>query len=50
MTIKEVATLFGVSDTAVLNWKIRGKMPEASRMERVKEFIEGKALAPSEIS
>lgn len=27
MTVKEVAVLFGVSDTAVLNWEIRGKMP-----------------------
>jgi len=39
MTLKEVATLFGVSDTSVINWAIRGKMPEAGRMEKVKEFI-----------
>ncbi len=39
MTVKEVAVLFGVSDTAVLNWEIRGKLPEESRMEIVKEFI-----------
>ena len=43
MTLREAATLFGVSDTAVLNWEIRGKMPEAGRMEKVKEFIEGKS-------
>ena len=42
MTLKEAAVLFGVSETAVINWEIRGKTPEASRMERVKEFIEGK--------
>lgn len=42
MTVKEVAALFGVSDTAVINWEIRGKMPEASRMERVERFIGGK--------
>lgn len=41
MTLKEVAALFGVSDTAVINWEIRGKMPEESRMERVNEFITG---------
>jgi len=39
MTLKEAAVLFGVSETAVINWEIRGKTPEASRMERVKEFI-----------
>lgn len=42
MTVKEVATLFGVSETAVINWKIIGKMPQGNRMEMVKEFIEGK--------
>ena len=39
MTLKETAALFGVSDTSVINWEIRGKMPEVSRMEKVKEFI-----------
>ena len=39
MTVKEAAALFGVTDTAVINWEIRGKMPEESRMEIVKEFI-----------
>ena len=39
MTLKEAAALFDVSKTAVLNWEIRGKMPEESRIERVKEFI-----------
>lgn len=42
MTLKETAALFGVTDTTVINWEIRGKMPEAGRMERVKEFLEGK--------
>jgi len=42
MTLKEAATLFGVSETAVINWEIRGKMPEGNRMERVERFIEGK--------
>jgi transcriptional regulator with XRE-family HTH domain len=42
MTLRETAALFGVSETAVINWQIRSKMPEAGRMERVKEFIEGK--------
>lgn len=42
MMLKEVAAFFGVSDTAVINWEIRGEMPEAGRMERVKEFFEGK--------
>jgi predicted DNA-binding transcriptional regulator AlpA len=42
MTLKEVSALLGVSDTSVLNWKIRGKIPEESRMGRVKEFLEGK--------
>lgn len=48
MTLREVAALFDVSETAVLNWEIRGKMPEENRMERVKEFLEGKPS--SEIS
>ncbi len=39
MTLKEAAALFGVSDTAVINWEIRGKIPEENRMEIVKEFI-----------
>jgi DNA-binding XRE family transcriptional regulator len=39
MTLKEAAVLFGVSETAVLNWEIRGKMPDESRMGRVNEFI-----------
>jgi len=39
MTLKKVASFFGVSETAVLNWEIRGKMPEAGRMEKVNEFI-----------
>ena len=39
MTLKEVAVLLGVSDTSVLNWEIRGKMPEENRMGIVKEFI-----------
>ena len=42
LTVKEVAALFGVSDTSVINWEIRGKMPKANRMEKVKGFIEGK--------
>lgn len=50
MTLKEVAALFGVSETAVLNWEIRNKIPKASRMEKAKEFIDGKALTPREIS
>jgi len=39
LTVKEVAALFGVSDTSVINWEIRGKMPDKSRLERVNEFI-----------
>jgi DNA-binding transcriptional regulator YiaG len=39
MTLKEAAALFGVSETAVLNWEIRGKMPEKSRMKKVTEFL-----------
>lgn len=42
LTVKEVAALFGVTDTSVLKWEIRGKMPKANRMEKVKGFIEGK--------
>ena len=42
MKLKEVAALLGVSDTSVLNWEIRGKMPQRNRMERVERFIEGK--------
>jgi DNA-binding transcriptional regulator YiaG len=42
MTLKEVAALFSVTDTTVINWEIRGKMPEANKMEMVKRFIEEK--------
>jgi len=42
MTLKETAAIFGVTDTAVLNWEIRGKMPEENRIKIVQEFIEGK--------
>jgi transcriptional regulator with XRE-family HTH domain len=42
MTVKEAAALFGVTDTTVLNWEIRGKIPEENRMERVIEFLAGK--------
>ncbi|MFH1092567.1 MAG: helix-turn-helix transcriptional regulator [Candidatus Omnitrophota bacterium] len=48
MTLKEAAALFGVSDTAVINWEIRGKLPEAGKMEMVERFIGGKPS--SEIS
>jgi transcriptional regulator with XRE-family HTH domain len=42
MTLKEAAALFGVTDTSVLNWEIRGKIPEENRIKIVQEFIEGK--------
>jgi len=45
MTLKEVATLFGVSDTAVLNWEIRGINPEDRNMERMKDFLENATLS-----
>lgn len=46
MTLKDVAALFGVTDTTILNWEIRGKIPEASKMEmrrdllKINEFVE----------
>jgi transcriptional regulator with XRE-family HTH domain len=40
MTVKEAAALFGVTDTSVLNWEIRGKIPEAGKMEKIKEFLQ----------
>jgi len=42
MTLKEAAALFGVTDTSVLNWETRGKIPEENRIKIVQEFIEGK--------
>ena len=42
MTLKEAAALFGVTDTSVLNWEIRGKIPEENRIKIFQEFIEGK--------
>ena len=39
MTLREAARLFGVSETAVLNWEIRGKIPEVGKMEKIKEFL-----------
>jgi len=41
MTAKELAAVFGVSDTAVLNWKIKGMMPDGSRMEKIGLFLAG---------
>jgi len=40
MTAKELATLFGVWDTAVLNWEIGGKMPTGESLEKMKGFLE----------
>ena len=45
MTLKEVAALFGVTDTAVINWEIRGINPEGRNMERVKDFLENATLS-----
>ena len=42
MTLKETAALFGVTDTSVLNWEIRSKMPGENRIKIVQEFIERK--------
>lgn len=39
MTLKEVAALFGVTDTAVINWEIRGKIPMGENMEKVKLLL-----------
>jgi len=39
MTLKEVAVLFGVTATTVINWEIKSKMPEESKMVIVKEFL-----------
>jgi DNA-binding XRE family transcriptional regulator len=39
MTLKKTAALFGVTDTTILNWEIRSKMPDKDRLERVNEFI-----------
>jgi DNA-binding XRE family transcriptional regulator len=39
MTLKEVAALFGVSDTSIINWEIRGKIPDKNRLEKINEFI-----------
>jgi len=40
MTVKEAAALFGVTDTSVLNWEIRDEIPEAGKMEKIKEFLQ----------
>jgi hypothetical protein len=40
LTLKEAAMLFGVSDTAVINWEIRCIMPVGRNMEKVREFLE----------
>ena len=39
MTIKELAAVIGVADTSIINWEIRGKMPDKSRIGKVNEFI-----------
>ena len=39
MTVKDAAALFGIAGTSVFNWEIRGKIPDESGMERMKEFI-----------
>ncbi len=45
VTLKEAATLFGVSDTAVLNWEIKGKIPEENRIKIVQEFMRESRIA-----
>lgn len=40
LTLKETAALFGVTDTAVINWEVRGIMPVGRNMEKVREFLE----------
>jgi transcriptional regulator with XRE-family HTH domain len=44
MTLKEVAALFGVTDTAIINWEIRGKVPQVDRIQKVTEFLSGRDL------
>ena len=39
MTLKEMAALFGVTDTTVINWEIRGKMPEGRYLEKLNFFL-----------
>jgi transcriptional regulator with XRE-family HTH domain len=39
ITLKEAAAIFGVTDTAVINWEIRGKMPDVGRIDKVNGFI-----------
>jgi len=38
MIIKELAAIIGVTDTSIINWEIRGKMPTGESLERVKRF------------
>lgn len=35
MTLEEVAALLGVTDTTVINWEIKGKMPGGGKIEKL---------------
>ncbi len=39
MTAKELAAVLGVSDTAVLNWEIKGRIPDETRMEKINKLL-----------
>ena len=43
LLIKELAKQIRVTEDTVINWEIRGKMPEGNRMGRIKEPLEEKA-------
>ncbi|MCX5704033.1 MAG: helix-turn-helix transcriptional regulator [Candidatus Omnitrophica bacterium] len=39
LMIKELAAQIGVTDDTVINWEIRGMMPQGKSRERVREFL-----------
>ncbi len=42
LMIKELAEQIGVTEDTVINWEIRGMMPQGKSLAKVGEFIEGK--------
>ncbi len=41
LLIRELASELGVTEDTVINWEIRGMMPQGKSMERVRGFLEG---------
>ncbi len=42
LMIKELAKILGVTEATVINWEVKGRMPQGENLGRIERFIEGK--------